>query len=51
MFTLLLKRAAALKDCHSGSPQAEEFDRLVSAIEAYEERRWPAAASKSARGK
>jgi hypothetical protein len=41
MFTLLVKRAAELKDCHSGSPQEEEFDRLVSAIESYEAKRWP----------
>ena len=41
MFTLLVKRAAELKDCHPGSPQEEEFDRLVSAIEAYEAMRWP----------
>jgi hypothetical protein len=42
MFTLLVKRAAELKDCHPGSPQEEEFDRLVSAIEAYEVKRWQA---------
>ncbi len=41
MFTLLVKRAAELNDCHSGSPQEKEFDRLVSAIEAYEAKRWP----------
>ncbi len=41
MFTLLVKRAAELKDCHPGSPEEEEFDRLVSAIEAYEVKRWP----------
>ena len=41
MFTLLVKRAAELKDCHPGSPGEEEFDRLVSAIEAYEAKRWP----------
>ena len=41
MFSLLVKRAHELKDCHPGSPQEEEFDRLVSAIEAYEVKRWP----------
>jgi hypothetical protein len=41
MFTLLVKRAAALADCHPGSPEEEEFDRLTSAIEAYEAKRWP----------
>ena len=41
MFTLLVKRAAELADRHPGSPEEEEFDRLVSAIEAYEAKRWP----------
>jgi len=41
MFTLLVKRAAEVAACHPGSPQEEEFDRLVSAIEAYEAKRWP----------
>jgi len=41
MFTLLVKRAAELAHCRMGSPQEEEFDRLASAIEAYEEKRWP----------
>ena len=41
MFTLLVKRAAELADCHPGSPEEEEFDRLVSAIDAYEAKRWP----------
>ena len=42
MFTLLVKRAAELAHCSSGSPQEEEFDCLATAIEAYEARRWPA---------
>ena len=41
MFTLLVKRAAELGHCRTGSPQEEEFDRLASAIEAYEAKRWP----------
>ena len=41
MFTLLVKRAGALADSKSGSPEEEEFDRLASAIEAYEAKRWP----------
>ena len=43
MFTLLVKRAAELSDRQPspGTPDDEEFDRLVSAIEAYEARRWP----------
>ena len=41
MFTLLVKRAAELSDCQPGSPEEEEFDRLVSAIEADEAKRWP----------
>jgi hypothetical protein len=40
MFTLLVKRAAELAYCHPGSPEEEEFDCLVSAIEAYEAKRW-----------
>jgi hypothetical protein len=43
MFTLLVKRAAELSDCKPGSPEEEEFDRLTSAIEAYELMRWPKA--------
>jgi hypothetical protein len=41
MFTLLVKRAAELSDCHPGSPEEEEFDVLAAAIEAYEAKRWP----------
>ena len=41
MFTILVKRAAELADCHPGSAEEEEFDRLVSAIDAYEAKRWP----------
>jgi hypothetical protein len=41
MFTLLVKRAAELAECSLGSPEEEEFDRLVNAIEAYEAKRWP----------
>ena len=39
MFTIVVKRAAELADCHPGSPEEEEFDHLVSAIEAYEAKR------------
>jgi hypothetical protein len=35
------KRAAELADCHPGSPEEEEFDRLTLAIEVYEVKRWP----------
>ena len=41
MFTLLVKRAAELAEFRPGSPEEEEFDRLVNAIEAYEAKRWP----------
>ena len=43
MFALLIKRAAELADRQPspGTPEEEEFDRLVSAIEAYEAKRWP----------
>ena len=43
MFALLIKRAAELADRQPtpGTPEEEEFDRLVSAIEAYETKRWP----------
>ena len=40
MFTLLVKRAAELAHCPPGSGEEEEFDRLASAIEAYEAKRW-----------
>jgi hypothetical protein len=40
MFTLLVKRAAELSECKPGSTAEEEFDRLASAIEAYELKRW-----------
>jgi hypothetical protein len=42
MFTLLVKRAAELVHCRTGSTQEEEFDCLANAIEAYEAKRWPA---------
>ncbi len=42
MLTMLIKRAAELVDCAPGSPDDKEFDRLASAIEAYEAKRWPA---------
>jgi hypothetical protein len=43
MFALLVKRAAELADrqLSPGTHEEEEFDRLVSAIEAYEAKRWP----------
>ena len=43
MFALLVKRAAELADRQPspGTSEDEEFDRLVSAIEAYEAKRWP----------
>jgi hypothetical protein len=43
MFALLVKRAAELADRRPspGTLEDEEFDRLVSAIEAYEAKRWP----------
>jgi hypothetical protein len=41
MFTLLVKRAAELAECKPGSPEEEEFDRLVGVIDGYEAKRWP----------
>jgi hypothetical protein len=43
MFALLVKRAAELADRRPspGTLEDEEFDRLASAIEAYEAKRWP----------
>lgn len=40
MFTLIVKRAVELAEYRPGSPEEEEFDRLVN-IEAYEAKRWP----------
>ncbi len=41
MLTLLIERALALGNCAAGSNEEIEFDRLASAIEAYEAIRWP----------
>jgi hypothetical protein len=49
MFTLLVKRAAELAHCSPGSVEEEEFDRLASAIEAYEAKRWPQGDAAAAR--
>ena len=49
MFTLLIKRAAELARCSPGSAEEEEFDRLASAIEAYEAKRWPEGRAAKAR--
>jgi hypothetical protein len=41
MFLLLIKRLSAIRDCREGSPEEEELDNLMSAIDAYEAKRWP----------
>jgi hypothetical protein len=42
MLTLLVSRAAKLINCSPGSSGEQEFDQLVSAIQAYDAKRWPA---------
>jgi hypothetical protein len=49
MLTLLIKRAAQLIHCRTGSPEEEEFNSLANAIEAYEMKRWPTVPGRSAR--
>ena len=46
MFTLLIERAAELLHTMPGSPEAEEFEVLTSAIDAYEAKRGPAGLQK-----
>ena len=41
MLTLLVSRAAKLVNCGPGSPEEQEFDQLVNAIQAYDAKRWP----------
>jgi hypothetical protein len=48
MLSLLIKRAADLVHCRSGSPQEDEFNSLATAIEAYEAKRWPVSSRRSA---
>ena len=40
MFLLLVRRAADLQGCHEGSPDAEELECLLNAIDAYEAKRF-----------
>jgi len=41
LFTLLVRRAAALANAAPGSAEEEEFEVLANALEAYEAKRWP----------
>jgi len=41
MLTLLVSRAAKLINSYPNSSEEREFDQLVSAIQAYDAKRWP----------
>ena len=41
MHALLVQRADELEGCIEGSAEEQEFSAIVSAIVAYEEKRWP----------
>jgi hypothetical protein len=41
LHALLVARADELDGCTEGSPEEAEYIKLVEAIEAYEEKRWP----------
>jgi hypothetical protein len=41
MHSLLVERADALASCPEASVMEAELDRITSAIEAYEAKRWP----------
>ena len=41
MHALLVHRADRLDGCTEGSPEEQELSEIVSAIVAYEQRRWP----------
>lgn len=38
---LLVRRADELEGCIEGSAEEAEFESIINAIEAYEEKRWP----------
>jgi hypothetical protein len=42
MHTLLVQRADQVEGCIEGSAEEQELSTIVSAIAAYEEKRWPA---------
>ena len=41
LHALLVQRADRLEGCTEGSPEEQEYASIVSAIVAYEQRRWP----------
>jgi hypothetical protein len=41
MYALLVHRADELEGCIEGSAEEQEYSSIVSAIVAYEQRRWP----------
>jgi hypothetical protein len=41
MHALLVQRADQLEGCIEGSAEEQEFWAIVSAIDAYEQKRWP----------
>ena len=41
MHAMLVDRADELDGCTAGSPEETEYIKLIEAIDAYEEQRWP----------
>jgi hypothetical protein len=50
MHALLVHRADRLAGCTEGSPEEQELSEIVSALDAYERKRWPEGKIPSGKG-
>jgi hypothetical protein len=47
---VLVQRADQLEGCIEGSPEEQELSEIVSALDAYERKRWPEGTIPSGKG-